>query len=136
MEFRTRLESNLVSESEAYGYTLCIWGAGALLIDAFGVPGFGRVLAYVAGALGGFGLLAVLTFRGIAEEAAAESPSSLVASMIHIVSTGGTICIVQAFLAANGTANAAFAFFAVGLLVTVAYNLLLLLEELTTTAAL
>ena len=131
MNARSRLEANLVSEAEAYGYTLSIWGAGALLVHAFGVPGVERALAYVAGALVGFGALAVVAFRGLATEATvAESPSSLVASMVHIVATGGTLGATHLFLVLGGGRRPLTVFFAVGLLVTVAYNLLLLIEEL------
>ncbi|MFB6235044.1 MAG: hypothetical protein ABEH81_01915 [Halopenitus sp.] len=129
MDARTQLEANLVSESEAYGYTLCIWGAGALLVDAYGVPGVTRTLAYVAGALLGFGALAVVAFRGFTETAAvSESPSSLVASTIHIGATGGTLLGVHGFLLVAGDGAVPLTFAGVGCLVTVAYNLLLLLE--------
>ncbi|MGZ0746966.1 hypothetical protein [Haloparvum sp. AD34] len=130
MDARTQLEANLSSESEAYGYTLCIWGAGALLVDAFGVPGVTRTLAYVAGALLGFGVLAVVAFRGVTATATvSESPSSLVASTIHIVATGGTLTGVHGFLLLVGEAHVTLAFAAVGCLATVAYNVLLLLES-------
>jgi hypothetical protein len=100
VEARTRLEADLVAESEAYGYTLSVWGAGAPLVHAFGVPGVERAVAHVAGALVGFAGLALLAFRGLSAEG---SPSSLVASTVHGVATG--------------------------VLVTVAYNLLLSVEE-------
>jgi len=131
MDARTRLEANLVSESEAYGYTLSIWGAGALLVHAFGVPGVERALAYVAGGLAGFGTLALVAFQGFTAEASVtESPPSLVVSTVHIVATGGTLGAVHLLLAFAGGDRPPFVFFAVGVLATVAYNLLLLLEEL------
>ena len=131
MDARTRLEANLVSESEAYGYTLSVWGAGALLIHAYGVPDIERALAYVAGALVGFGTLALLAFRGFTAEATVgEVPSSLVASTVHVVATGGILAVVHLLLVLVGEGRPLVAFFATGVLVTVAYNLLLLDEEL------
>lgn len=130
MDVRTRLEANLVSESEAYGYTLSIWGAGALLVHAFGVPGVERAMAYVAGGLAGFGTLALVAFQGFTAEATVkESPPSLVVSTVHIVATGGTLGAVHLLLVLAGDGRP-LVFFAVGVLATVAYNLLLLLEEL------
>jgi hypothetical protein len=131
MEARTRLEAALVAESEAYGYTLSVWGAGALLIHAFGVPGVERAVAHVAGALVWFAGLVLLAFRGLSADADVEgSPSSLVASTVHVVATGGTLAVVHLFLALAGDVRQLVAFFATGVLVTVAYNLLLLVEEL------
>jgi hypothetical protein len=130
MEPRKRLEANLVSESEAYGYTLSIWGAGALLIHAFGVPGVERALVYVGGALVGFGALAVVAFQGLSTEASVkESPPSLVVSTIHVVATGGTLATVHLLLVLVGDGRPLVVFFLAGVLATVVYNLLLLIEE-------
>ncbi|QPV61372.1 hypothetical protein I7X12_11395 [Halosimplex litoreum] len=129
MEYRTRLAANLASESEAYGYTLTIWGSGALLIHSYSVPGVARILSFVAGALAGFGLLAALAFEGFsAEMHVEESPSSLVVSAIHILSTGGALAAVSLVLDATPDGVALVTFFLVGALATVTYNLLLLLE--------
>ena len=131
MNVRKRLEANLVSESEAYGYTLTIWGSGAMLIHSFEVPGTERAMAYVAGALVGFGALAVAAFRGLTTEAAVEeSPSSLVASSVHIVATGGALGVVHLFLLLTSGGPPFVVFFSVGALATIAYNLLLLVEQL------
>ncbi|MFB6139384.1 MAG: hypothetical protein ABEJ26_03000 [Halosimplex sp.] len=130
MELRTRLGSNLSSESQAYGYTLTIWGSGALLIHSYSVPGVARILAFVAGSLVGFGLLAALAFRGFSTEMTTdESPSSLVVSAIHVVSTGGALAVVDLSLDAAAGVAPLLTFFAVGAVATATYNLLLLLEE-------
>ncbi|MBX0321901.1 hypothetical protein EGH21_02530 [Halomicroarcula sp. F13] len=131
MDARTRLESNLAAESEAYGYTLSIWGGGALLVHTFGIPGVTWAMAYVAGALGGFGTLAVLAFRGVSETAAPpESQSPLVASTIHVVATGGTLAAVYLLVTVAGNRRPVVVYLVAGFLATAAYNLLLLLEEL------
>ncbi|WP_058366252.1 hypothetical protein [Haloparvum sedimenti] len=132
MNARTRLEHNLIAESEAYGYTLAVWGAGALLIDAFGVPDVWGVLAYVGGALAGFALLAEVAWGGMADEMTAErSPTSRVASAIHLLSTGGALLAARGLIVAVASAGAGgrLAFLLVGVAVTVTYNLLLLVEE-------
>jgi hypothetical protein len=129
MEYRRRLAANLASESEAYGYTLTIWGSGALLIHAYGVPGVARILSFVAGALAGFGLLAAVAFEGFSTQLnVEESPSSLVVSAIHVLSTGGALAAVSLFLDVIPQGWPLATFFAVGALATTTYNLLLLLE--------
>lgn len=94
-------------------------------------PGVERALAYVAGGLAGFGALALVAFQGFTAKAnVTESPPSLVVSMVHIVATGGTLGAVHLLLVLAGDDRPLVVFFAVGGLATVAYNLLLLLEEL------
>ena len=58
-----RLASNLLSESRAYGYTLCIWGGGAMLITQYGTPDLVGIVVFVAGAIVGFGALAAIAFN-------------------------------------------------------------------------
>jgi hypothetical protein len=64
MDPTKRLASTLRSESSAYGYTLTIWGAGALTIHEYGMPGELSVFAYVGGALLGFAALSWFAFEG------------------------------------------------------------------------
>ncbi len=134
MDRRRRLAANLAREAEAYGYTLSIWGGGALLIDAYGIPGLAGVVAYLVGALAGFAALATVAFRGFFESATVEtSESVVVASMVHVVSTAGSLA--AAFAVSHLLRPPALlAFVLAGVLVTVAYNLLLLVEELIVTA--
>lgn len=130
MDLRRTLAANLASEAEAYGYTLSVWGAGALLIDAYGVPALEGALAYVFGALVGFAALAAVAFRGFFEPADVEpADSALVVSMVHVVSTAGSLAAAAAVVhLAEPPVSLGFAL--VGFSVTVAYNLLLLAEEL------
>lgn len=134
MEVRSRLESNLVAEAEAYGYTLSVWGAGALLIHAYGVPDFTEAMAYVLGGIVGFGALALGASSGVRLEAdGAETPSSRVASTMHLIATGGSLAAVHLVVLSGTGVRIAVVFFAAGVVVTVSYNLLLLLEELIAT---
>ncbi|WP_276271195.1 hypothetical protein [Haloarcula litorea] len=131
MDPRRRLAANVASESEAYGYTLAVWGSGALLIDAFGIPGVRQAMGFVGGALLGFGTLAVLAVGGISEQVSpSDSPSTLVVSTVHIVATGGTLLGVDRLIEVVPGERVLVGFVAVGVFVTVTYNLLLLVEEL------
>jgi hypothetical protein len=57
MDPRSRLTNNLTAESEAYGYTLTIWGSGAMLIYKVQTPDLFHILLLTFGAVLGFGVL-------------------------------------------------------------------------------
>jgi hypothetical protein len=52
------------SSATAYGYTLTVWSAGAVLSYAYGPPSPPEVLAFFAGAVAAFALVGVLAFGG------------------------------------------------------------------------
>lgn len=132
MDFADRLAGNLTAEAQAYGYTLTVWGAGAMLVSAYGPPDVTSVFLYVSGALVGFGALAAVAFGGLFERRD-SSPSStlLAASTIHVAATLGNLAVsYAAVVAARGVElPASWTFFLVGVQATATYNLLLLLEE-------
>jgi hypothetical protein len=130
MKPRSELANNLANESEAYGYTLCIWGAGALLIAAYGVPDVVGVTAYLGGALAGFATLVLVAFGGFLDTTQVEtSGSPLVVSTVHLASTVGSIVIALVIIHADLIPQL-WTFAVVGFAITVTYNLLLLAEEL------
>lgn len=131
MNYRYRIAENLVAESKAYGYTLSVWGAGALLVEAFGVPDVQLVLGYVGGALAGFAILAGFAFGEFFERVEErEWPPGLVVSMVHIVATLGNLLVADGVIAlVAGRYPPLVGFFLVGVQVTILYNVLLLLED-------
>jgi hypothetical protein len=59
--------ATIVAASAApYGYTLSVWGSGALALSMDGVPRQGEVVAFVLGAVLAYGLLALATRSRIA----------------------------------------------------------------------
>jgi hypothetical protein len=131
MDPRSRLADNLVRESAAYGYTLTVWGSGAMLIAAFGMPPPDEVFAFVSGAVVGFAALAALAFQGVLEERDTDCGDLRVASMVHVVATLGTLAVVYGFThLRDWLLPDLAAFAAVGVFVVVGYNLALLVEEL------
>lgn len=54
------LSTLLVASAAPYGYTLAVWGSGAVLLHSHGVPDVGEVFLFVAGAIAGFNLLGLL----------------------------------------------------------------------------
>lgn len=133
MDVRTRLADNLARESAAYGYTLSVWGAGAMLIAAYGVPEPSEVFAFVTGAVLGFALLAAVAFESPFEERAADDSDLRVASMVHVLGTLGTLAVAYGLTGLRdwGVADPVV-FGAVGVLVIVSYNLALLVEAAVT----
>ena len=131
MDPERSLERNLVSESKAYGYTLTIWGAGALLVTVFGVPTILEVFLYVVGALVGFAVLAWVAFKEFfARESPPQDVGVEVASMVHVLATLGNL--VVSYLLVVGlrpVGPGAAVFLVVGFQTTVGYNLLLLIEQ-------
>ncbi len=137
MSFAGRLRTNLTDESRAYGYTLVIWGSGAILIDAFGFPTPMQVLAYITGAVAGFAVLALVVYGNVFKRVEAIRDDALiVASSLHFIAALGTIGILMLFVDALPVM---WAFGLAGVNATVSYNVLLLVEavfseELATTS--
>ncbi|PSP55541.1 hypothetical protein BRC82_05005 [Halobacteriales archaeon QS_1_67_19] len=131
MDPKRRLVRNLVAESEAYGYTLTIWGAGGLLIDHYGSPGLLDVFFYVGGALAGFGVLAAVAFDYVVTDLDEDRRQVLVVSMIHVLATTGNLLVSFVLIEAVGALGFPPwpGFLAVGFQATVTYNLLLSFEQ-------
>lgn len=123
------LHTNLTDESKAYGYTLVIWGSGALLIEQYNFPVLAEVMSFITGAIIGFGLLAVIAWHGVFRDVPVMHDERLtVASMIHFLAALGTISISKLLHVGDPVT----AFFIVGVNASIMYNLLLLLEAVFT----
>ncbi len=129
MKLRRRLRSNLKSESEAYGYTLSLWGSGALLLQGFEMQAF-EVLIFVLGGVIGFGILALAAFRHLLSDAdVQEDEDILTGSMVHILASIGTVLISYGLVTAGSGVQLEYLAFIVGINTTFSYNILLLVEE-------
>jgi len=132
MHPRDRLARTLLDESWAYGYTLTIWGAGAFLIAEYGVPSHFDVLGYIAGSLLGFAGLTWYSFGGLL--VGVEREGRNVRSAVEMVHLFATFCNLLLALAVIQVEHLfavvePIGFFAVGVVATVGYSLLLLVEE-------
>lgn len=132
MDLQEELAQNLTAESEAYGYTLSIWGGGAILINQYGTPNVTQVFLYVSGALAAFMVLAVIAFRHLfANHETTVNRQLIIASMIHLVATLGSLGLT--YLIAKTTFTSVLTenmgFFLTGFQLTLTYNLLVLLER-------
>ncbi|MFH5800287.1 hypothetical protein [Haladaptatus sp. CMAA 1911] len=126
-----QLARSLLSESKAYGYTLTIWGGGAILMNQYGSPRIVEIFLYILGALAAFGILAGITFDELFSTPTSDPDEQLiVASMVHVVATFGNLILGYGILAAlNPGFPANWGFLLIGFWGTLSYNLLLLLES-------
>jgi hypothetical protein len=131
MEPSKRLARNLVSESKAYGYTLAIWGGGAILVSHYGMPSVIRVALYVGGALVAMAVLAFVAFGGLlTEQRRPEGERRLAASMVHVAATGGSLLVSYlTVVIGRPLVPPAVVFALVGFLTTALYNVLLVFED-------
>lgn len=131
MELRSQLRRNITGESLAYGYTLAIWGSGALLLNSFDTLPF-DVLAFVFGGVAGFTALAFLAFRTfVGQVEYAKNEDFVVASTIHIFGSLGTVLVNYAIITqAPASIQKEVIFLLVGFNATFLYNIMLLVEEI------
>lgn len=124
---RQKLATNLTDTSKAYGYTLCVWGSGAVLISEYTFPTTMEVLLYVTGAVLGFGVLATIVygtlFRNVED---IKDQDVLAATMIHLIAA--PVTVIGAFYIAQHLPQT-WGFLVAGINATASYNILLLIES-------
>jgi len=130
MKYLERLQENMKSESEAYGYTLSVWGSGALLLQGFNLQ-TSHIFLFVLGGILGFGVLAYIAFKGLKDRVDVGSPEEiLTGSMIHIFSALGTVLLSYWMISLGSGLELSYIVSIVGFNTTFSYNVLLLLEGL------
>jgi hypothetical protein len=131
-EARTNLAQTLLSESEAYGYTLTIWGSTTLLVQRFDIPSSPQVFGFVAGALVAFAVLASVAFEQFLAypDRPEGEETKFVVSMVHFLAAFGNLFVVESAIAAiRGVLPPTALFVLVGFQTTLVYNVLLLVEH-------
>mgnify|MGYP000019799812 CR=1 FL=1 len=130
MNFLERLQTNMKSESEAYGYTLSVCGSGALLLQGFNLQA-SHIFLFVLGGVIGFGLLAYTAFRGLKKSVPSDTSEDIITgSMIHILSALGTVLISYTVISLSSGLQLSIIAGIIGFNTTFSYNVLLLLEGL------
>lgn len=131
MSFRELLSRNITEESPAYGYTLVIWGSGALLLSGLSSLNELSIMSFVLGGIIGFGALAVLAFGSLMTKVSTEDKREPAASMIHILGAFGAVALNYVILQQLvGSMEEYYISFIVGFTATAAYNILLMIEHL------
>lgn len=130
MDVRSALRQNLTEEAQAYGYTLSIWGSGALLMTETQITDI-AILAFVTGGAAGFGILAAAAFRSLTKKfQKSEKRELLGVSVIHVLASLGAVIINFGIIATTKQwISVALLAFLTGVTATAAYNILLLVEH-------
>lgn len=92
---RAAFGTMVAASAAPYGYTISIWSSGALLMHSHGTPRVGDVFAFLAGALTGFGLLALFAHGALARTESLDHLSDRVlAGAMHWFAAGAAVGIV------------------------------------------
>jgi hypothetical protein len=118
----------LSTQANAYGFTLIVWGTGALAIRQLGEPDPAEVFAYLGGALAAISVIVALTFGVLQTFEERELPRRQFSAM-HLASAPAATSAGWVLTLAVGGPGGVFvaAFVAAG-----AYQLLLAVEVATT----
>lgn len=125
--YRSALRAVIASESRAYGFTLIVWGTGALAIHRHGLPDSTGTVAYLGGLLGGIVLVALMAFG---DPHATWRPSAesrrYAGGMIHLASVSGAVA--AGWLSAALVVPTWPAFLSAGASASIVYQLVLAVE--------
>jgi hypothetical protein len=100
---RSSLATIIPASAAPYGYTLAIWSSGAVLLRSHGVPSFGEVFVFVAGAIAGFNLLGALAISVIGHAQPVECRKARVlAGLLDWVALGVVVGAVYTISAIHG----------------------------------
>ncbi len=124
--YRASLRQALSGETKAYGFTLVVWGTGALAMAEHGNPGRSGAIAYVAGTLLAMTAVILLAFGGPAGRWESSGRTSFGLGGIHVVSVPVSVAVGWALAALLGPHWAAFG--AAGFGAVMVFQLLLGLE--------
>lgn len=131
MDTAKALRGNLTAESKAYGYTLSVWGTGAVLITSYQALTPETILLYVLGGTLGFGLMAYFAFQSLFRRFDYQHEEQMiVASMVHVIASFGTVLLSYAAVQlVKGHVSPSILGLVLGMHAMITYNMLLLIED-------
>jgi hypothetical protein len=89
---RAALGTIVAASAAPYGYTISIWSSGAVLMHGHGVPTVAEVFAFLAGALTGFGAMALAAQGAVARmESLDHPPDRVLAGAMHWLAAGAAV---------------------------------------------
>jgi hypothetical protein len=102
---RVALATTASAMAAPYGYTVTLWGSGALLVRAHGVPHVAEVFALAAGALLAYSLLSLLACgRGYRWEPLDNPGDRLTAGALNWLAVGAALGVVALLANIHGWA--------------------------------
>jgi hypothetical protein len=100
---RAALGTVVAASAAPYGYTISIWSSGAVLMGSHGTPRVAEVFAFLAGALTGFGLMALVSRGALARmEALDHAPDRVIAGAMHWLAAGAAVGAVALLSTLHG----------------------------------
>jgi hypothetical protein len=100
---RAALGTIVAASAAPYGYTVTLWSSGAVLLRSHGTPHVADVFAFAAGALAGFGLMAVLARGALARmESLDDAADRVWAGVLHWLAVGVAIGVVALLAEVHG----------------------------------
>ncbi len=124
--YRTALRAAVSSESKAYGFTLVIWGTGALAMSARGTPGTCGAVSYIGGALVAMAAVVMASFGGPMATWTSTELRRLAWGAVHLGSVA--VAMAAGWGAAEAISLKWLAYFTAGLAAALLYQLVLALE--------
>ena len=129
--YRHALRVVVAAESKAYGFTLVIWGSGALTAAERGVPGATDVVAFVGGAMASIVAVIAATYRRPSAELQPVPVRQRASGAIHVFSVG--LALALAWSVAASVHARWLAYGASGVVACLAYQLIVGLEVFVST---
>jgi hypothetical protein len=89
---RAALATIVAASAAPYGYTVTLWSSGAVLMDSHGTPHVAEVFLFVAGALAGFALMALVAHGTLGRgDPPDDADARVVAGSLHVLAAGGAV---------------------------------------------
>jgi hypothetical protein len=129
--YRDALRVVLAGESKAYGFTLVIWGTGAVTAATHAQPRATDVIAYVGGALFAIASVVAATYGGLDVEMRRPPLRQRAAGAIHLGSVG--VAIAAAWFAAATVSRHWLAYGIAGTVASLTYQLVVGFEVFAST---
>jgi hypothetical protein len=132
--YRDAMRSVIVGESKAYGFTLVVWGTGALTIAERGLPGRAGTVAFLGGLLAGVLVAAVVAFGdlGAVWPRRRAGLRQYAGGLIHIASVGSAVTL--GWLSALLVPPVWLAYLVAGAVASTTYQFVLAVEVASTVA--
>lgn len=100
---RAALATMVTASAAPYGYTISVWSSGAMLLRSRGVPNVAEVFAFLAGALAGFGVMALAAQGAVTHlEALDDASDRVVAGALHWLAAGAAVGAAALLAEING----------------------------------
>jgi len=129
MEPKDAMRKNISDESLAYGFTMSVWGSGAILLANSPEINPLSVLSFGMGSIISFALISEIVFSSLLTEYEIQGKQKrVVASMIHLLGAGVNIAFTYTVVQVTSFQRQWILFFTIGFSVMLVYNLMLLVE--------